>query len=228
MTAGTNQYYTGESPAQLRVALNEDIPALFTAVGALVGANPTAKVATAAVNGVATTFMRSDAAPPLDIAITVTWSGNHTFSPAAGIALVLNGTAASQIGVFNGTAGNTYFDYKRAGTLIGRVGSADSIVAGGANTDFALSSPAGSLNFAAGGASASRMVIDGATGKVSVVNALGINGAAPPAQITGWGAPTGAAVVANFPGGGPATLAQCSTAIAEIITALKAFGLFGT
>ena len=54
----------------------------------------------------------------------------------------------------------------------------------------------------------------GSTTTVTLPQA-GINGASPPAQITGWGAPTGNAVVANFPGGGPATLAQCSTAIAE-------------
>lgn len=46
-------------------------------------------------------------------------------------------------------------------------------------------------------------------------------------QVAGWGVPTGAAVVTNFPGGGPATLAQCSTAIAKIITDLKTFGMYG-
>lgn len=56
---------------------------------------------------------------------------------------------------------------------------------------------------------------------------VGVNNVTPPAQVTGWGTPTGASVVANFPGGGPATLAQCSNAIAKIITDLKAFGLYG-
>ena len=60
-----------------------------------------------------------------------------------------------------------------------------------------------------------------------LTGSLGINGVTPPAQVTGWGTPTGGAPITNFPGGGPATLAQCSTAIAEIITALKNFGLFG-
>lgn len=61
----------------------------------------------------------------------------------------------------------------------------------------------------------------------SFSGAVGINAATPPAPVTGWGTPTGGAAVANFPGAGPATLAQCSTAIAEIIFQLKAFGLFG-
>lgn len=45
------------------------------------GANPTASVGLAAVNGVATTFMRSDAAPALSVAIVPTWTGIHTFTP---------------------------------------------------------------------------------------------------------------------------------------------------
>lgn len=43
-------------------------------------ANPTASVGLTAVNGSASTAMRSDAAPPLSQAITPTWSGQHTFS----------------------------------------------------------------------------------------------------------------------------------------------------
>ena len=61
---------------------------------------------------------------------------------------------------------------------------------------------------------------------LSLGSALGVNGATPPAQVTGWGTSTGASVVANFPGGG-ATLAQCSAAIAELITIFKAIGFIG-
>jgi hypothetical protein len=43
-------------------------------------ANPTASVGLTAVNGVATSAMRSDAAPALDVTIAPTWSGLHTFS----------------------------------------------------------------------------------------------------------------------------------------------------
>lgn len=42
-------------------------------------ANPSAAVGLTPVNGVATTAMRSDAAPPIDQAITPTWTGNHIF-----------------------------------------------------------------------------------------------------------------------------------------------------
>jgi hypothetical protein len=47
-------------------------------------ANPTGTVGLSTVNGSAATFMRSDAAPPLSVSITPTWSGLHTFD--AGLA----------------------------------------------------------------------------------------------------------------------------------------------
>ncbi len=47
-------------------------------------ANPTGSVGLSAVNGVATTYMRSDAAPALSQSITPTWTGEHTFTNVAG------------------------------------------------------------------------------------------------------------------------------------------------
>lgn len=45
-------------------------------------ANPTALVGLAPVNGVATSAMRSDAAPALDVSIAPTWTGQHIFANA--------------------------------------------------------------------------------------------------------------------------------------------------
>lgn len=45
-----------------------------------VPANPTGTVGLTAVNGVLTTYMRSDAAPPLSQSIAPTWTGNHLFN----------------------------------------------------------------------------------------------------------------------------------------------------
>lgn len=66
------------------------------------GANPTATIGLSAVNGSATTFLRSDGAPALSQAISPTWTGIHTFSPAArssGTAsyLTINGAADTGI-----------------------------------------------------------------------------------------------------------------------------------
>lgn len=47
------------------------------------GANPTASVGTSAVNGSATTFLRSDGAPAINQAMAPTWTGAHTWSPVA-------------------------------------------------------------------------------------------------------------------------------------------------
>lgn len=58
-----------------------------------VGANPTASVGPAVVNGVAPTFMRSDAAPPIDLTAAYTWSGTHVF--AAGTQTQMTSTATN-------------------------------------------------------------------------------------------------------------------------------------
>lgn len=55
------------------------------------GANPTQSIGLTAVNGSATTFMRSDAAPALSQAIAPTWTGTHTFSS----------TGTAPIAIFN-------------------------------------------------------------------------------------------------------------------------------
>ncbi len=48
-------------------------------------ANPTASVGLTAVNGSASTFMRSDASPALSQSIAPTWTGQHTFNTYAPI-----------------------------------------------------------------------------------------------------------------------------------------------
>ena len=52
----------------------------WAAAGGGTAGNPTASLGLTAINGVATTYMRSDAAPALDVTIAPTWSGLHTFS----------------------------------------------------------------------------------------------------------------------------------------------------
>jgi hypothetical protein len=84
-----------------------------------IGANPTASVGETVVNGVAVTFMRSDASPPLDLTITPTWTGAHVFtsSVTADSLVATNGfgcngkTAQTEVTVnaaVSGTAGAAY------------------------------------------------------------------------------------------------------------------------
>lgn len=54
----------------------------------------------------------------------------------------------------------------------------------------------------------------------------GVGSSTPPATVSGFGTPTGAAVVANFPGA-TATLVQTSETVAEILTILKGMGIIG-
>lgn len=56
----------------------------ITSASLPVGANPTGTVGLSAVNGSATTFLRSDGAPALDQGIVPTWTGTHTWDATAG------------------------------------------------------------------------------------------------------------------------------------------------
>lgn len=67
------------------------------------GANPSASVGLSAVNGVATTYLRSDSSPALSVAITPTWTGTHTFSNATYSALFSGGPVG--VGIATPTAG---------------------------------------------------------------------------------------------------------------------------
>lgn len=86
-----------------------------------IGANPSSVAGLSAVNGVASSYMRSDGAPAISQAITPTWSGVHTFTLAPvftaqsgtrtalglGTAATVNtGTSGATIPLLNGA--NTY------------------------------------------------------------------------------------------------------------------------
>lgn len=64
----------GSGAPSFRGLSSADLPGGFSGF-----ANPTALVGTTAVNGTATTAMRSDAAPRLDQGITPTWTAQHQF-----------------------------------------------------------------------------------------------------------------------------------------------------
>lgn len=62
-----------------------------------ISANPTGTIGLTAVNGTATTFIRSDGAPALSQAIVPTWTGIHTFSAFVNIGV------ASGLHTYTGT-----------------------------------------------------------------------------------------------------------------------------
>jgi len=80
----------------------------------VVGANPSASVGLAAVNGSAGTFLRSDGAPALSQAITPTWSGLHIFDAG----LRINDTDLFRIG--SDTDGQIEYDGTRVNVISNR------------------------------------------------------------------------------------------------------------
>lgn len=64
-------------------------------------ANPSGSIGLSAVNGTATTFLRSDGHPALDLSIAPTWTGSHSFTGAVGTGV---GTSYASLGLFGGSA----------------------------------------------------------------------------------------------------------------------------
>ena len=192
--------------------------------GGLTGlSNPTAKVGLTAVNGSATTAMRSDGAPPIDQTITPTWTAQHINTTNAGgsASAILLKAAQPELAwqCTGGGADGQYWDLGPGATsnhwVLRTINDAQSAT----KVAFDVSRSGNVIN---------AMTYGNSTDKPphTFNGAVGVNGNSPPAQVTGWGTPTGAAVVANFPGA-TATLVQCSNVIAKLITDLKAFGLYG-
>lgn len=105
----------GGTAAFLRADGNFAVPAYPVA------ANPaTAKVGLAAVNGVAATFMRSDAAPPLDQTIVPTMTGLWTFQQALG-AFSATGNPILKVVNTSATAQSPVDFFSNTSTLTGRI-----------------------------------------------------------------------------------------------------------
>lgn len=184
-----------------------------------VGANPTASVGLAAVNGSASTWMRSDAAPALSVAIVPTWSGQHTFSAAVLLSGTLATIGANTIGMDFGS-GARVFSFGASTTAIGAL----TLICASSNDS--LNKNAFAVAVSAG--SQTGITIGNSTDNAPVTHfgPISTNGVAPPAKVTGWGTPTGGAVVASY-NGALATLIQTSNVVAQLIADLKAFGLYG-
>lgn len=169
---------------------------------------------------------------------------NYTQTPGAGFAMLVNSSTATGdvrgvqvgnssmggtggcfgFGVANDTNSTFFMGKNNTGSVARFIGAPSGDLAwlfSGGTTPIAL------VTGTFGAATAQLLISAGSPGNVKVAGPLGINGATPPAQSTGWGTATGASVANNF-SGSAATLAQATAAIAELITVLKAFGLLGT
>jgi hypothetical protein len=86
-------------------------------------ANPSASVGLSAVNGAATTYMRSDGAPALSQAIVPTWSGKHLWndvwaSGAGSVALRSTGPVLELANTGGATDAKNWFLYPLSGSLV--------------------------------------------------------------------------------------------------------------
>jgi hypothetical protein len=82
---------SGTGQPSFRAIGPQDLPGQFNGFG-----NPSATVGLTAKNGTATTAMRSDGAPALDVGITPTWTGAHVFSNTVNINELLAVTKTSE------------------------------------------------------------------------------------------------------------------------------------
>lgn len=85
--------------------------------------NPTASIGLSTINGAATTFMRSDAAPALDQSITPTWTGVHSWTIAdVGGEAMRFGHNNATIGFYDPTFG-TLNGFLKIRNLFGTIGT---------------------------------------------------------------------------------------------------------
>lgn len=109
---GAGSVTTGANTAQGAGTINATgLYVAGVAVSTVTAANPAGTVGLSTVNGVATTFLRSDGAPPLSQAIAPTWTAAHIFTPGSAVTAVTINAAINAIGMIINGATNTSNHY---------------------------------------------------------------------------------------------------------------------
>ena len=177
-------------------------------------ADPSASIGLNAVNGIANTAMRSDAAPALNVSIIPTWTGAHTWSALGTFNL---GLAASG-GTVNLNAGSDNITNINTGSSTGAVNIANgstggnTISIGNTNGATSLTENVGSGNYTLNGAAGSTYTIGSSTtnGTISIGGTAqtgGITvGASSAAQTVDIGTGAGASTVHIANGGAASTV----------------------
>ena len=112
----------------------------FETITGITAANPTATASFTAVNGSASTFMRSDAAPKIDTSHTstgvATWSNLNNYATKAGLSAFISSAGSNATSISNLTTPTAFatFDFSGAGVLKYSTAS-QMLTALGLNTD---------------------------------------------------------------------------------------------
>lgn len=99
--------------------------AAIAALASISFAAPTALVGLTAIPGAASTAMRSDAAPALNLTISPAWTGNHVFNPASGQPVQINSGGQNLLLTGNGFTGAQYLFGINTGTSALTISRAD-------------------------------------------------------------------------------------------------------
>lgn len=155
-------------------------PSWNTAAGYATFASPTNTVGLSAINGSATSAMRSDAAPALDQSISPTWTGTHTFTQDINVPEVDMAGDTPQFTLTGSTTGQIYsFGYNNGSKIVGfwdETGSAwrlyinDTTGVINIPTNVASTSPTTGAVVIAGGV--------GISGALNIGSAIELNGSA--------------------------------------------------
>lgn len=154
-------------------------------------ANPSSVIGLAAVNGVATSGMRSDGAPALSQAIVPTWTGLHTFSAGATVSTTSGSVPLLIVNNSGSAASGSNLAEMKWSLSAGSSAEAVAFVQGGASPIFQISSASGltgGMNFVA---VAGQATFQSLTGVVQLIGQTGMS-----LQV-----PTGTAVASYNPGG---------------------------
>lgn len=152
-------------------------------------ANPTATIGLTAVNGSATTAMRSDAAPALSQSISPTWTGTHTFTTLV--------TASAGVSV-SGLSTLAALTTSGTNTLSGLSGSGTRLVTASATGDLGATS-ASSFGLVSGSGTAGRVAYWDGTSSLTSSDKLRFtdSGAAGSELTLGGGVGSGVVVLSG-------------------------------
>lgn len=138
------------------------------------GGTPVALVGTSAITGVSANFMRADAAPAINTAMSPTMTQPWVFTPAGGIGVTINSAAGNTALLLNSQSSSqpsfeSFYNNGTARAFIGTAGIAGDLINGSLPGDLTLRTQANGILFSVNGGTSSSMTLLN-TGALSVAS----------------------------------------------------------